>query len=98
MGTIRRGPTRVRAIGHGLRATAVLPAGRGASGPRPVPFGAAVTAVRTLIHRHEKGWMSALSDAELGACIGLLHRIQDTLVAAPEAAAANTAASGEPER
>jgi DNA-binding MarR family transcriptional regulator len=60
--------------------------------------GAAVTAVRTLIHRHEKGWMSALSDAELGAYIGLLHRIQDTLVVAPEPAAENAAAPGDPER
>ena len=39
---------------------------------------AAVQEVRTLIHRNEKRWMSVLSDDELHAYIGLLHRIQDS--------------------
>jgi len=34
--------------------------------------------VRTLIHRSEKAWMSALSDDELRTYIGLLHRIQES--------------------
>ena len=33
--------------------------------------------VRTLIHRHERDWMGVLTEAELGAYIELLHRIQD---------------------
>jgi DNA-binding MarR family transcriptional regulator len=40
--------------------------------------------VRTIIHRHETAWMSVLSDAELQAYIALLHRIQDSIEAAPE--------------
>jgi len=38
--------------------------------------------VRTMIHHHEKAWMSGFSDAELRAYIGQLHRIQEEL--APE--------------
>jgi len=34
--------------------------------------------VRTLVHRNEKAWMSVLSDDELRAYIGLLHRLQDS--------------------
>ena len=37
--------------------------------------------LRTLVHRNEKAWMSALSDEELRACVELLHRIQDGLTA-----------------
>jgi DNA-binding MarR family transcriptional regulator len=33
--------------------------------------------VRTLVHRHERDWMSVLSDEELAAYISLLQRIQD---------------------
>jgi DNA-binding MarR family transcriptional regulator len=41
------------------------------------PAGLEVLAkVRTVVHRQEKEWMSALSDAELRKLIGLLHRIQ----------------------
>jgi DNA-binding MarR family transcriptional regulator len=40
--------------------------------------------VRTIIHRHETAWMSVLSDAELQAYIALLHRMQDSIAAAPE--------------
>ena len=40
--------------------------------------------VRTIVHRNETAWMSALSDAELRAYIDLLQRIQDSLAAAPE--------------
>jgi DNA-binding MarR family transcriptional regulator len=40
-----------------------------------------VQQVRTIIHRHETAWMSALSDAELRTCIALLHRIQDSIAA-----------------
>jgi DNA-binding MarR family transcriptional regulator len=35
-------------------------------------------AVRTLVHRNEKTWMSVLADDELRAYIALLHRIQDS--------------------
>jgi DNA-binding MarR family transcriptional regulator len=35
--------------------------------------------VRTLIHRHEKTWLSGLSEPELRAYIDLQHRIQDSL-------------------
>ncbi len=35
--------------------------------------------VRTLIHRHERDWMSVLTEAELDTYIELLHRIQDGL-------------------
>ncbi|GAC1669200.1 MAG: hypothetical protein NVS9B8_11910 [Candidatus Limnocylindrales bacterium] len=35
--------------------------------------------VRTMIHHHEKAWMSGFSDPELRAYIGQLHRIQDEL-------------------
>jgi DNA-binding MarR family transcriptional regulator len=38
-----------------------------------------VQELRALVHRHEKAWMSALTDAELQTYIGLLHRIQDSL-------------------
>jgi DNA-binding MarR family transcriptional regulator len=42
------------------------------------PDGLAVLqALRTLIHRHEQSWMSSFSEAELGAYIATLHRIQD---------------------
>jgi DNA-binding MarR family transcriptional regulator len=42
------------------------------------PAGLEVTQqVRTIIHRHETAWMRVLSDAELRAYIGLLHRIQE---------------------
>ena len=36
-------------------------------------------ALRTLIHRHEQSWMSSFSEAELGAYIATLHRIQDSV-------------------
>lgn len=35
--------------------------------------------VRTTVHRQEKAWMSALSDAELRRLIALLHRVQQAL-------------------
>lgn len=38
-----------------------------------------VATVRTLIHHHEKAWMSILSDDELEAYIGLLQRIQGSV-------------------
>ena len=38
-----------------------------------------VQALRTLIHRHEQSWMSSFSEAELGAYIATLHRIQDSV-------------------
>jgi len=44
------------------------------------PDGLAVLqALRTLIHGHEQRWMSSFSEAELGAYIATLHRIQDTV-------------------
>jgi DNA-binding MarR family transcriptional regulator len=45
-----------------------------------------VQELRTLVHRNEKAWMGVLSDAELQTYIELLHRIQDSLVAAAEEA------------
>ncbi len=35
--------------------------------------------LRTLIHRHEKAWMSVFSEEDLRAYIGRLHQIQDSL-------------------
>jgi len=35
--------------------------------------------LRTLIHRQEKAWMSALSEEDLRAYIARLHQIQDSL-------------------
>ena len=52
------------------------------------PEGLAVVAqVRTLVHRNEKQWMSALSNDELRAYIDLHHQIQDSLDAEYPAAA-----------
>ena len=36
---------------------------------------------RTIIHRHEKAWLGALSDADVRACIESLQRIQDGVAA-----------------
>jgi DNA-binding MarR family transcriptional regulator len=33
--------------------------------------------VRTLIHRHERDWMAALTEDELATYIALMHRIQE---------------------
>jgi MarR family 2-MHQ and catechol resistance regulon transcriptional repressor len=35
--------------------------------------------LRALVHRHERAWLGALSDADLRTYIDLLHRIQDGL-------------------
>jgi DNA-binding MarR family transcriptional regulator len=43
-----------------------------------------VQQVRTIIHRRETAWMRVLSDAELRAYIGLLHRIQDSIDSADD--------------
>jgi DNA-binding MarR family transcriptional regulator len=43
-----------------------------------------VQQVRTIVHRNETAWMSVLSDAEVRAYIDLLHRLQDSIAAAPE--------------
>jgi DNA-binding MarR family transcriptional regulator len=40
-----------------------------------------VQELRTIVHRNEKNWLGALSDAELRTYIDLLHRIQDRLAA-----------------
>jgi DNA-binding MarR family transcriptional regulator len=37
--------------------------------------------LRTIVHRNEKNWLGALSDAELRTYVDLLHRIQDRLAA-----------------
>jgi len=42
--------------------------------------------LRTIVHRNEKDWLSGLSDRELRGYIVLLHRIQESLAAADEAA------------
>ena len=39
----------------------------------------AVAQVRTIIHRLEREWMAALSEADLAAYIDLMHRIQNTV-------------------
>lgn len=41
-----------------------------------------VQQVRSTIHRAEKAWLGAISDAELRTYIELLHRIQDSLAEA----------------
>lgn len=43
-----------------------------------------VQQVRAIIHRNETAWMGVLSDAEIQAYLGLLHRIQDSIAAADE--------------
>jgi DNA-binding MarR family transcriptional regulator len=43
-----------------------------------------VQELRTIVHRHEKAWMSSLSDSDLRRYIEYLHRIQDSLAAASE--------------
>jgi len=43
-----------------------------------------VAQVRTLIHHHERDWMSVLTDAELAAYISLMHRIQARVAAEDE--------------
>jgi DNA-binding MarR family transcriptional regulator len=45
---------------------------------------AVVQELRTLVHRHEKAWMSSLSEPELRSYIEQLHRIQDSLAPSPE--------------
>jgi DNA-binding MarR family transcriptional regulator len=42
--------------------------------------------LRTIVHRNEKAWLAALSKEELRGYIALLHRIQESLAAAGEAA------------
>ena len=44
----------------------------------------ALRALRVLIHRNEKEWMSEFSDADLRAYIEKLHRIQERLAAVAE--------------
>ena len=41
--------------------------------------------VRTIIHATETGWKRVLTDEELAIYIGLLHRVQDSIAATPEA-------------
>jgi MarR family 2-MHQ and catechol resistance regulon transcriptional repressor len=36
--------------------------------------------LRTIVHRNEKEWMAVLSEAEVRAYIGLLHRVQEALL------------------
>ncbi|HYM84469.1 MAG TPA: MarR family transcriptional regulator [Candidatus Dormibacteraeota bacterium] len=46
--------------------------------------------LRTLIHRHERDWMTAaLSDDELRTFVGLLHRIQDSVEASQPGTSVN---------
>jgi len=45
-----------------------------------------VQELRTIVHRHEKAWLSGLSDQELRGYIEQLHRIQDSLASASEGA------------
>jgi DNA-binding MarR family transcriptional regulator len=41
--------------------------------------------VRTLVHAHERSWMSGLSAAELSAYIDIQHRIQEAIAGDTEA-------------
>ena len=41
---------------------------------------------RPIVHRHEKGWLGALSEKEQRQLIDLLHRVQATLTASEEGA------------
>jgi DNA-binding MarR family transcriptional regulator len=45
-----------------------------------------LTTLRTLIHHHEKAWLSTLSDPELRSYIEQMHRIQDSLADASASA------------
>jgi len=36
--------------------------------------------LRTIVHRNEKEWMAVLSEVEVRAYIGLLHRVQEALL------------------
>lgn len=45
---------------------------------------AVVQELRTIIRRHEKAWLSSLSDADLCSYIEQLHRIQDSLAPVSE--------------
>jgi len=47
---------------------------------------AVVRELRTIVHRHEKAWMSCLSDPDLRSYVGHLHRIQDSLASMAESA------------
>ena len=40
--------------------------------------------LRKLVHGHEKAWLSGFSEADLHGYLDFLHRIQDSLEAAPE--------------
>ncbi len=67
---------------RGFITRSVNPADRRSLVVEITPAGLAVVKeVRTLIHRHEKEWLGALTDAELRTYIELLHRIQDRLTA-----------------
>ncbi len=43
--------------------------------------------LRTIVHRNEKAWMGGLSESDLRAYIGQLHRIQDALDSPSDGAA-----------
>lgn len=45
---------------------------------------ATLSKVRTIVHRHERDWMSALSDSQLRTLIRYLHRIQGQLDTPPD--------------
>jgi len=42
--------------------------------------------LRTIVHRNEKAWLKGLSDPDLRAYIGQLHRIQESLASADDGA------------
>ncbi len=58
---------------------------------------AVVQELRTLVHRNEKAWMSALTESEVTAYIEVLHRIQDSLEAAEPVEPDGSGSSGAAE-
>ena len=58
------------------------------------PTGLAVLQeLRTLVHHHERAWAGVLTDDELRAYVGMLHRLQDSVIAARD----GVAAAGDPD-
>jgi DNA-binding MarR family transcriptional regulator len=68
---------------YGLAERSPNPADRRSLLVSITPAGRAVAQeVRTIIHRHERQWLNALTDDDLRQYIDLHHRIQDSLAAA----------------
>ncbi len=71
--------------GHGFVRRSANPADRRGLFVEITPAGLSVLQeLRTTVHRHEKEWLSALSDPDLRSYIDSLHRIQDSLDSASD--------------